>query len=116
MNTSAIKIMSTLVRAGHKAFLVGGGVRDSIMGIDPHDFDIATSATPEQVTRLFSKVVPSGIAFGTVTIIMDGESFEATTFRGDGRYTDGRRPDSVTFVTDINEDLARRDFTINAMA
>jgi tRNA nucleotidyltransferase (CCA-adding enzyme) len=116
MNANAIKIMSVISRAGHQVFLVGGSVRDQVMGETPHDFDITTSANPETVMRLFPKVIPSGIAFGTVTVMMDGEGFEVTTMRGDGRYTDGRRPDSVNFVTDIKEDLSRRDFTMNAMA
>jgi tRNA nucleotidyltransferase (CCA-adding enzyme) len=111
-----LMICSQLRVAGYSAWLVGGAVRDSIRGREPHDWDIATNARPNRVAGLFPRVVETGIKHGTVTVIVDGEPFEVTTFRGDGAYTDGRRPDSVTFLDTIEEDLARRDFTINAIA
>lgn len=105
-----------LREAGHGAWLVGGGLRDLLRGQVPKDWDIATSATPEQVQRLFRRVIPTGIAHGTVTVLMREGQYEVTTLRGEGAYSDGRRPDSVTYVQDIQEDLARRDFTVNAIA
>lgn len=124
---AAQNVVKELKDAGFQAFLVGGCVRDMLRGVDPHDFDIATSATPEQVIALFPHVVPTGIAHGTVTVIVKAprsspeaeevnSHFEVTTFRSEGTYTDGRRPDSVKFETDIKADLSRRDFTMNAMA
>lgn len=101
---------------GYQAWLVGGAIRDSIMGREVHDWDIATNARPEQVTNLFARVIPTGIAHGTVTVLLNGVGYEVTTFRGDGEYTDGRRPDGVVFLDTIEEDLARRDFTMNAIA
>ena len=97
-------------------FLVGGCVRDMVRGVPPKDFDVATSALPEQVQGAFKKVIPTGIQHGTVTVVIGGHHVEVTTFRSEGDYHDGRRPSSVSFETDINEDLSRRDFTINAMA
>lgn len=111
-------ILRTLENAGFEAYLVGGCVRDSIMGRTPQDFDITTNARPEQVIKIFEKfrTVPTGIKHGTVTVISNGEPFEVTTFRVDGNYSDSRRPDSVSFTSNLTEDLARRDFTVNAMA
>ncbi len=111
-----IEICQTLARAGFQAWVVGGAVRDALMGRDPHDWDIATDATPDQVQRVFSHTIPTGIDHGTVTVRWNHESYEVTTFRGDGAYSDGRRPDGVTFLQTIEGDLARRDFTINAIA
>lgn len=105
-----------LHRAGHEAFVVGGAVRDSVLGHRVQDWDIATSALPGQVKLLFRTVIPTGIEHGTVTVRWRGHSIETTTFRIDGEYTDGRHPDSVSFSTDLGADLSRRDFTINGMA
>lgn len=109
-------ICSTLRRSGFEAWVVGGAVRDSILNREAHDFDVATNARPEQVTKMFSHVIETGIQHGTVTVMLDGDSFEVTTFRGEGTYSDGRHPDSVQFLNSIEEDLARRDFTMNAIA
>lgn len=109
-------ICETLHAAGHRAYCVGGAVRDMLMGREAHDWDIATSARPEQVATLFERVEPTGLQHGTVSVIFDGTAYEVTTFRSDGDYLDGRRPDGVTFVETIEEDLARRDFTVNAIA
>ena len=110
------RILRTLRDHGFEAFVVGGCVRDSILGRQPSDWDIATSASPQQVRALFPHTVDTGIAHGTVTVMMDREGFEVTTYRIDGKYSDGRHPDSVEFTPDLAEDLGRRDFTINAMA
>ncbi len=114
------EIISRLEKAGHKAYPVGGCVRDSLRGGAPKDWDAATSALPEEVKDAMSgtgfKIIETGIKHGTVTILARGEAYEITTFRVDGGYSDNRRPDSVEFVADINEDLSRRDFTINAIA
>ena len=112
------KIIAALGENGFSAYLVGGCVRDSIMKRDTHDIDIATSALPEDVIRIFGEknTVPTGIKHGTVTVMPDKIPYEVTTFRTDGEYTDGRHPENVSFVTSIEEDLSRRDFTINAMA
>lgn len=109
-------ICETLQGAGHKAYCVGGSVRDTLMGREAHDWDIATSARPEQVVALFPRVEPTGLQHGTVSVIFDGTAYEVTTFRSDGDYSDGRRPDGVTFVDTVEQDLARRDFTVNAIA
>ena len=106
----------TLRDAGFRAWVVGGCTRDLLLGRDVHDWDLATDALPEEVSRVFRRVVPTGIQHGTVTVMVGKEGFEVTTLRGDGAYSDGRRPDSVTFVRDLHEDLARRDFTMNAIA
>lgn len=103
-------------RAGKQCYLVGGAVRDMLLGRDTEDFDIATDAQPAEVAGLFRRVIPTGIDHGTVTVLHKGGRFEVTTFRTDGRYTDGRRPDAVLYVPSIEEDLKRRDFTINAIA
>ncbi|MCL2564171.1 MAG: hypothetical protein FWE08_09105, partial [Oscillospiraceae bacterium] len=116
-------VLETLESSGHPAYLAGGPVRDIVMGKVPQDWDIATAAAPEVVQGLFAKTVPTGIRHGTVTVVMDGQCrmkgaghVEVTTFRRDGAYADHRRPERVDFVTDLQEDLARRDFTMNAMA
>lgn len=116
-----MKIVEALQNAGFSSFYVGGCVRDYVMSRDPHDYDICTAATPEQMieilTPLTKEIIPTGIKHGTITAVMeDGSMYEVTTFRVDGKYSDGRHPDSVSFTSDIEEDLARRDFTINAMA
>ncbi|MBR6897984.1 MAG: CCA tRNA nucleotidyltransferase [Lachnospiraceae bacterium] len=116
MPPGAARIIRVLNGAGFTGYVVGGCVRDSVMGREPKDWDITTSASPEQVKKLFKRTVDTGIAHGTVTVLTDGDSFEVTTYRVDGKYSDGRHPDSVRFVTELREDLARRDFTINAMA
>ena len=110
------QILNVLSSAGYEAYYVGGCVRDTILGRPVHDWDVTTSALPEQVMACFDHCVPTGLKHGTVTVLLDGLSAEVTTFRTDGSYRDGRRPENVTFVRSLREDLARRDFTINAMA
>ena len=110
------KIINTLEEAGYEAYAVGGCVRDSILGREPDDWDITTSARPEETKRLFPRTVDTGIQHGTVTVLLGGESFEVTAYRIDGVYEDGRHPSEVTFTASLKEDLRRRDFTINAMA
>jgi tRNA nucleotidyltransferase (CCA-adding enzyme) len=115
----ATEICHILQNAGHQAYIVGGCVRDLILGETPKDFDITTSAIPEEVVQLFPRTIPTGLKHGTITVCMDEgieNHFEVTTFRTDGQYLDGRRPENVKFVQNVEEDLARRDFTINAMA
>ena len=107
---------SIFTRGGHQCFLVGGAIRDMLLDRPVTDFDIATDALPEQVQRLFQRVIPTGIRHGTVTVLFRGTQFEVTTFRVEGEYRDGRRPEEVRFTPSIEEDLKRRDFTINAMA
>ncbi len=118
MEPGAAKLLDRLHAAGYKAYAVGGCVRDSLLGQTPHDWDLCTSALPEQVMALFGakNCIPTGLQHGTVTIKREGKLYETTTFRTEGSYTDGRHPDRVDFVPDVREDLARRDFTINAMA
>lgn len=118
MESGAAKLLDRLHAAGYKAYAVGGCVRDSLLGQTPHDWDLCTSALPEQVMALFGakNCIPTGLQHGTVTIKREGKLYETTTFRTEGSYTDGRHPDRVDFVPDVREDLARRDFTINAMA
>jgi tRNA nucleotidyltransferase (CCA-adding enzyme) len=106
----------TLQQAGHQAFLVGGCVRDLLSGRKPKDYDVTTSAKPEVVLGLFPKTVPTGIQHGTVTVVKRDGIVEVTTFRGEGAYSDGRRPDQVFYLEEIEGDLARRDFTMNAIA
>lgn len=101
---------------GHLLYIVGGAVRDHLLGKSNSDYDFCTDAKPEQVISMFRKVIPTGIKHGTVTVLFKGDSFEVTTFRTEGAYSDQRHPDSVTFVTDLAEDLSRRDFTVNAFA
>ncbi len=110
------KIIETLMAAGCEAYAVGGCIRDSVLGRIPNDWDITTSAKPEKIKQLFSRTIDTGIKHGTVTVMMDREGFEVTTYRIDGEYEDGRHPKEVTFTADLEEDLKRRDFTINAMA
>ncbi len=109
-------IIRTLNEAGFEAYVVGGCVRDSLMGRTPSDWDITTSATPEQVKMLFRRTVDTGIRHGTVTVMKGRTGYEVTTFRIDGGYEDGRHPKQVAFTSSLKEDLCRRDFTINAMA
>lgn len=109
-------ILDTLEGCGYDAYVVGGCVRDSLMGKEPKDWDVTTSATPEQTKACFDKTIDTGIKHGTITVMLDGVGYEVTTFRTDGKYTDCRRPDCVTFTASIEEDLARRDFTMNAIA
>ena len=118
LDPGAAALLTRLHAAGYAAYAVGGCVRDSLLGQTPHDWDLCTSATPEQVLELFGKAhcIPTGLQHGTVTVKHGGELYEITTFRTEGAYSDGRHPDHVAFVPDVKEDLARRDFTINAMA
>lgn len=116
MPDKARKIITVLKENGHEAYIVGGCVRDVILGREPGDWDITTSALPFCVKSLFRRTIDTGIEHGTVTVMMDKEGFEVTTYRIDGEYADGRHPDSVEFTGNLLEDLKRRDFTINAMA
>ena len=118
LDPGAAMLLDALHGAGHAAYAVGGCVRDSLLGLDPHDWDLCTSARPEQVMALFGEetCIPTGLQHGTVTVKQGGRLYETTTFRTEGAYSDGRHPDAVCFVPDVREDLARRDFTINAMA
>jgi poly(A) polymerase/tRNA nucleotidyltransferase (CCA-adding enzyme) len=116
VKSGAAAIVNTLKGRGHQAFLVGGCVRDSLLGKTPREWDITTSARPPEVRKLFKKVVPTGLKYGTVTVLLDDGAYEVTTFRCDERYVDGRHPANVKFTDDIHRDLARRDFTINALA
>jgi tRNA nucleotidyltransferase (CCA-adding enzyme) len=109
-------ILDTLQEHRHQAFVVGGCVRDSILGKVPVDWDIATDAEPDEVKQFFPKTIDTGIKHGTVTVLIDGNSYEVTTYRIDGEYLDFRKPDSVSFTSSLEEDLSRRDFTINAIA
>ena len=111
-----IHILNTLERSGYEARLVGGCVRDTLLHRRPNDWDVATAAAPEAVTELFERTVPTGIRHGTVTVLYGGSACEVTTYRVEGAYSDHRRPDSVRFTSRLEEDLSRRDFTINAMA
>lgn len=112
------QLLDRLESAGFATYLVGGCLRDHLLGVQPTDWDLATAALPEQVRQLFAdaRVIDTGLQHGTVTVILDGVQMEVTTFRKDGEYTDHRRPQQVTFTTSITEDLSRRDFTVNAMA
>ena len=114
--TPAEKILQTLDEHGYEAYVVGGCVRDSVLGRDPHDWDITTSASPEQVKEIFDRTIDTGIQHGTVTVMIDREGYEVTTYRIDGEYEDGRHPKEVCFTSSLEEDLKRRDFTMNAMA
>ena len=118
LDPGAAALLDTLHAAGYAAYAVGGCVRDSLLGRTAHDWDLCTSALPQQVMELFgtAQCIPTGLQHGTVTIKYGGQLYETTTFRTEGSYTDGRHPDEVQFVPDVREDLARRDFTINAMA
>ena len=112
----AKKVVNTIQAAGFEAYVVGGCVRDSILGRQPQDWDITTSAKPEQVKALFPRTIDTGLQHGTVTVMQDREGFEVTTYRIDGEYEDSRHPKEVVFTPNLEEDLKRRDFTINAMA
>ena len=114
--TPAEKILQTLDEHGYEAYVVGGCVRDSVLGRDPHDWDITTSASPEQVKEIFDRTIDTGIQHGTVTVMIDREGYEVTTYRIDGEYEDGRHPKEVCCTSSLEEDLKRRDFTMNAMA
>ncbi|MBQ8140529.1 MAG: CCA tRNA nucleotidyltransferase [Clostridia bacterium] len=112
------EIIDRLEDNGFEAYIVGGSVRDMILGASPHDFDVTTSALPDETLKLFAdmRTIPTGLKHGTVTVLSDGEPIEITTFRIDGDYKDSRRPETVSFTRNIRDDLARRDFTVNAMA
>ena len=109
-------ILDKFYENGYEAFIVGGCVRDTLLDRKLNDYDITTNAMPEKTIELFEKTIPTGLKHGTVTVIINKTPYEVTTYRVDGEYKDNRRPDDVIFVSDIKEDLARRDFTINAMA
>ena len=112
------EVMETLERAGRRGYLVGGSLRDLLLGKTPHDFDLTTDATPDEMVKIFSdfRVIPTGLKHGTLTVLSDGQPVEVTTHRVDGEYRDSRRPESVCFTRRLAEDLSRRDFTVNAMA
>jgi len=116
VKAEAKDIIRTLKAGGFAAYLVGGCVRDSLLGKTPEELDITTSARPNEVTKLFKKVVPTGIKYGTVTVLLSDGQYEVTTFRSDEKYIDGRHPSNVKFTDNIHKDLSRRDFTINALA
>ena len=114
---SVTAVMAELVEAGFEAYVVGGCVRDALLGKEPHDWDMTTNATPDQMKAAIGfHSIDTGLKHGTVTFLVDHEPIEVTTFRTDGAYSDGRHPDSVSFATRLEDDLARRDFTVNAMA
>ncbi len=117
LSKGAIRVYETLERAGFRADVVGGSVRDFLLGLSPNDFDMTTSATPDEMLSVLSefRLIQTGVKHGTVTVIADGESIEVTTYRTDGGYLDHRHPDKVTFTKELKDDLARRDFTVNAM-
>ena len=112
------RIIDCLNASGFEAYIVGGCVRDSLLNKWPSDWDICTNATPEDMKKVFKnyKIIPTGIAHGTLTVLIDKEAFEVTTYRIDGEYLDHRRPNKVSYTNQLKDDLARRDFTINAMA
>ena len=118
ISEAAKAVLKRLRDSGYEAYVVGGSVRDSLLGLIPHDYDVTTSALPEVSKALFEgfTVVETGIKHGTVTVVINGEPIEVTTFRCDGDYSDGRHPENVSFTGDLSEDLKRRDFTVNAMA
>ena len=116
MPDGARQIIEKIKNSGHEAYIVGGCVRDALMGREPKDWDITTSATPVEVKELFRRTVDTGLKHGTVTVLMGDEAYEVTTYRIDGEYMDGRHPESVQYTSSLTEDLRRRDFTINAMA
>ena len=117
MNRELKYILDKLHNAGYEAYLVGGCVRDKIMEREVHDFDICTSALPTEVEDVFKehKIIETGLKHGTVTIVLEKDTYEVTTFRTDGDYSDNRHPDTVTFVRNLKDDLLRRDFTMNAI-
>ena len=116
--SGAEHILQTLADAGYETYLVGGCVRDLLRGVEPHDWDVCTSARPEETERCFDgqRIIETGLKHGTVTVLEDGEPYEITTYRTEGPYSDSRRPDYVEFVSSLEADLARRDFTMNAIA
>jgi tRNA nucleotidyltransferase (CCA-adding enzyme) len=114
--SQVLDVHRALLSAGFQSFLVGGCVRDLLRNKVPNDFDLCTSARPEEVQKLFKRVIPTGIEHGTVTVLIENEHVEVTTFRSESEYLDGRRPSAVKFETDVEADLSRRDFTMNAMA
>ena len=118
LSRGAAYVLCALRAAGYEAYVVGGCVRDSLLGRRPGDWDVTTSALPEETKAVFSgaPVIETGVRHGTVAVLVGGEPVEITTYRVDGPYSDGRRPDSVAFTRSLQEDLARRDFTVNAMA
>ena len=113
---AALPILNKINKVGYEAYFVGGCVRDLLLNRHIHDIDIATSAYPEEIKQIFEKTIDTGIKHGTVTVLYEGQSYEITTFRTESGYQDYRRPDKVTFVQNLSEDLKRRDFTINALA
>ncbi len=113
-NISAV--LNTLTLNGYEAYIVGGCVRDSLLGLSASDYDITTSAKPQDVINLFERTIPTGLKHGTVTVLVENEPVEVTTFRTEGDYFDNRHPQNVEFVSDLKEDLSRRDFTVNALA
>ena len=115
LSKGAKTVIDSLLKEGFSAYAVGGAVRDSLIGHTPQDFDVTTNATPYQVKELFNKTFDTGIKHGTITVLIEEEPVEVTTFRSDGKYIDNRKPESVTLVNDVKEDLSRRDFTINAI-
>jgi poly(A) polymerase len=115
MKTAALKVVSELQKAGYDAYLVGGCVRDLLLGREPKDYDVTTNATPEQVEVLFERTIPVGAAFGVMVVMLDGNQIEVATFRADGQYSDNRRPDSVSYSETAMDDVVRRDFTINGL-
>ncbi|WP_181592918.1 CCA tRNA nucleotidyltransferase [Paenibacillus sp. YN15] len=116
MEKLGLGLLEQLEQAGYEAYFVGGYVRDKYLGKPVKDIDIATSARPEEVVKLFTRTIPTGLKHGTVTVLAEGETFEVTTFRKESDYADFRRPDEVEFISELEEDLRRRDFTMNAMA
>ena len=116
LSPAAAGVLAGLEAAGFRAWVVGGCVRDALRGESPHDWDVCTDARPEQVAACFARTLPTGLVHGTVTVLWEHTPVEVTTLRAESGYSDGRRPDHVEFVTDLNQDLARRDFTVNAMA
>jgi len=114
MNQIVIKIIEKLHKSGFKAYIAGGAVRDMILGLEPHDYDIATNAGPEDVEKLFDKVIPVGKEFGVVRVLVENETYEIARFREDGPYMDGRRPETINY-SDESGDVKRRDFTMNAL-
>ncbi|MBS4217326.1 CCA tRNA nucleotidyltransferase [Bacillus sp. FJAT-49711] len=113
---SATPVLEKIEKAGFEAYFVGGAVRDHLLKRDIHDVDIATSATPQEIKKIFSSTVDVGIEHGTILVLYNGQGFEVTTFRSESTYEDFRRPQSVTFIRSLHEDLRRRDFTMNAIA
>nr|MBP9888167.1 hypothetical protein [Leptospiraceae bacterium] len=109
-------ISSKIKESGHESYLIGGSVRDLILGKKPHEYDLTTSSHPEHVKKLFKRVIETGIQHGTVTVMLADNAYEITTFRKDIDYTDGRRPDKIEFGASLSEDMKRRDFTMNAIA